>query len=454
MNLSRLLEKRAAADQPIRVALIGCGKFSTMYLTQARITPGIHILGIAELNHERARGNLAKAGWPAEQYGAADLADALKNGTTLLTDSLAWGDQPALICEHIDWARSCGFEVTSAGKGTRYLPDYHALTPDTVWDVLKQYLEIEDPNSINLQMFNSFLDGSKSAIEMTAVCNAMRLVPQADGLAFPPASRFELADICKPASHGGSLSRAGTTEVVSSLTREGETIEHHLAMGTFVVVRPTTDYARQCFKEYHMLPDASGEYGALYRPTHMIGLELGVSVASAALRAEPTGSPVCFSSDVVAVAKRDLKAGEMLDGEGAVQTLGDTPIHLLINNAGIFKSKPTELDTLDESTWVDEFRVNAISPLMVTRALKSNLAAAGSSVVGMMSSKMGSMGDNTSGGDYSYRSSKAALNAVSVSLAKDLAKLGISVIAMHPGWVQTDMGGPNALIDSVRAMTS
>jgi len=133
----------------------------------------------------------------------------------------------------------------------------------------------------------------------------------------------------------------------------------------------------------------------------------------------------------------------------AVQTLGDTPIHLLINNAGIFKSKPTELDTLDESTWVEEFRVNAISPLIVTRALKSNLAAAGSSVVGMMSSKMGSMGDNTSGGDYSYRSSKAALNAVSVSLAKDLAKLGISVIAMHPGWVQTDMGGPNALIDSV-----
>jgi len=386
MNLSRLLEKRAAEQRPVRVALIGCGKFSTMYLTQARITPGIHILGIAELNHERARANLAKAGWPAEQYGAADLADALTNGTTLLTEdamglikseqvdvvveatgipregirhcraaidaghhvvmvnveadvlagpllareaesagviySLAWGDQPALICEHIDWARSCGFEVTSAGKGTRYLPDYHALTPDTVWDVLKQYLEIEDPNSINLQMFNSFLDGSKSAIEMTAVCNAMRLVPQADGLAFPPASRFELADICKPASHGGSLSRAGTTEVVSSLTREGETIEHHLAMGTFVVVRPTTDYARQCFKEYHMLPDASGEYGALYRPTHMIGLELGVSVASAALRAEPTGSPVCFSSDVVAVAKRDLKAGDMLDGEGGFCVYG------------------------------------------------------------------------------------------------------------------------------------
>ena len=386
MNLSHLLQERQAGHQPIRVAVIGCGKFATMYLTQARTTPGIHIVGIADLDLARTRANLQSAGWPESQTAAFSIDAAVQSGGTFLTEdavtligderidvvveatgipregirhcraaikaghhmvmvnveadvlagpllareaesagvvySLAWGDQPALICEHIDWARSCGFEVTSAGKGTRYLPHYHALTPDTVWDVLKEYLEIEDPKSINLQMFNSFLDGSKSAIEMTAVCNAMRLVPQDDGLAFPPASRFELADICKPASHGGTLSRSGTTEVVSSLTRDAKPIDHHLAMGTYVVVRPTTDYACQCFKEYHMLPDASGEYGALYRPTHMIGLELGVSVASAALRREPTGSPVCFSSDVVAVAKRDLKAGEMLDGEGGFCVYG------------------------------------------------------------------------------------------------------------------------------------
>ncbi|HAF74427.1 MAG TPA: flagellar biosynthesis protein FlgA, partial [Gammaproteobacteria bacterium] len=215
-----------------------------------------------------------------------------------------------------DWARSCGFEVTAAGKGTRYLPEYHSLTPDTVWNVLREYLDIDDPNSINLQMFNSFLDGSKSAIEMTAVCNATGLVPQAAGLTFPPSSRFSLADVCKPEQDGGALTRSGTTEVVSSLKRSGESVDHHLAMGTFVIVKPGTDYARQCFREYHMLPDESGLYGALYRPTHMIGLELGLSVASVALRGEPTGQPYCFSSDVVAVAKRDLKAGEMLDGEG------------------------------------------------------------------------------------------------------------------------------------------
>ena len=380
MNLSHLLQEREDGHQPVRVAVIGCGKFATMYLTQARTTPGIHIVGIADLDLVRTRTNLRSAGWPDSQAAAISIDAAVESGGTFLTEdavtligderidvvveatgiphagirhcqaairsghhvvmvnveadvlagpllaqqakaagvvySLAWGDQPALICEHVDWARSCGFEVTAAGKGTRYLPEYHSLTPDTVWNVLREYLDIDDPNSINLQMFNSFLDGSKSAIEMTAVCNATGLVPQAAGLTFPPSSRFSLADVCKPEQDGGALTRSGTTEVVSSLKRSGESVDHHLAMGTFVIVKPGTDYARQCFREYHMLPDESGLYGALYRPTHMIGLELGLSVASVALRGEPTGQPYCFSSDVVAVAKRDLKAGERLDGEG------------------------------------------------------------------------------------------------------------------------------------------
>jgi predicted homoserine dehydrogenase-like protein len=87
-------------------------------------------------------------------------------------------------------------------------------------------------------------------------------------------------------------------------------------MGTFVVFEGESDYAKRCFREYHLLPDKSGRYAALYRPVHMIGLELGISVASAALRNEPTGSPTGFRSDVVATAKRNLKSGEMLDGEG------------------------------------------------------------------------------------------------------------------------------------------
>ncbi len=136
--------------------------------------------------------------------------------------SLAWGDQPALICEHVDWARAAGFKVIAAGKGTRYEPHYHKSNPDNVWDILDKYLNISDRKSINPKMFNSFVDGTKSGIEMTAVCNATGLVPQSDGLGFPPATRFELADICKPKSAGGTLEKEGVTEVTSSVYRDGQ----------------------------------------------------------------------------------------------------------------------------------------------------------------------------------------------------------------------------------------
>src|SRR5262249_39888943 len=201
-------------------------------------------------------------------------------------------------------------------KGTRYEPHYHRSTPDTVWEILDKYLNITDRNSINPKMFNSFIDGTKSGIEMTAVCNATGLVPQSDGLRFPPSGRFELAEGWKPQSAGGTLEKAGVTEVTSSVYRDGRDVPHHLALGTYVVIEGDTDYARRCFKEYAMLPDNSGRYAALYRPIHLIGLELGISVASAALRKEPTGAPAGFRSDVAATAKRALKQGEMLDGEG------------------------------------------------------------------------------------------------------------------------------------------
>ena len=385
MNLARGMAARAKAGNPVRVGLIGAGKFGSMFLAQARLTAGMHILGIADLNVEQASRNCRQSGWPDEQIAAASLDDARQNGATHIGDdamaliahpaldvlidatgeprigirhclaaidngkhvvmvnveadavagpllarraeqagvvySQAWGDQPALIAEHVDWARSCGFKVVCAGKGTRYHPDYHGLTPDTVPDVLAQYLEV-DPGAVNLKMFNSFLDGTKSGIEMTAVCNATGLIPQDGGLAFPPATRFELADVCKLAAKGGSLSREGTTEVVSSLYRDGGEVPHHLALGTYVVIAGETDYARQCFREYHMLADASGQFAALYRPIHMIGLELGISVASIAIRGEPTGAPTGFRSDVVAVAKRALKKGEILDGEGGHMVWG------------------------------------------------------------------------------------------------------------------------------------
>ena len=306
MNLHTLLLEREAAGRPVTVGLIGAGKFGTMFLSQARLTRGLHVVAVADLNVERAKSQLATAG---PLLGRKAKAAGV-------VYSLAWGDQPALICEHVDWARACGFKVIAAGKGTRYEPHYHRSTPDTLWDILDKYLQIEDRGSINPKMFNSFVDGTKSGIEMTAVCNATGLVPQTDGLGFPPATRFELAEVCKPKSAGGTLEKEGVTEVTSSVYRDGKDVPHHLALGTYVVIEGETDYARRCFKEYAMLPDRSGRYAALYRPIHMIGLELGISVASVALRREPTGAPSGFRSDVAAIAKRNLKQGEVLDGEG------------------------------------------------------------------------------------------------------------------------------------------
>lgn len=380
MNLFAKLMERQSAGRPVTIGLIGAGKFGTMFLSQVRLTRGMHLVGVADLNVERARSQLKTAGWHENTYSATSLGDAFKSGHTHVTAdagaliafpdieviveatgdprngirfalstiahgkhiimvnveadalagpllarkaqqagvvySLAWGDQPALICEHVDWARACGFKVIAAGKGTRYHPSYHHSTPDTVWQILDKYLQIKDRSSINPKMFNSFIDGTKSGIEMTAVCNATGLVPQSGGLNFPPASRFELADICKPRSDGGTLEKAGVTEVTSSVDREERDVPNHIAMGTYVVFEGESDYARRCFREYHLLPDKSGKYAALYRPVHMIGLELGISVASAALRHEPTGAPTGLRSDVIATAKRKLKKGEMLDGEG------------------------------------------------------------------------------------------------------------------------------------------
>src|SRR5215475_7037945 len=390
-----MLLGREAQGRPVTVGVIGAGKFGTMFLAQARSTRGLHVVGVADLDVGRARAQLRAAGWDEAAYAAPSLGDAFRQRSTHITAdaealiafpdieviveatgvpavgirhafgaiahgkhvvmvtveadalagpliaakakatgvvySLAWGDQPALICEHVDWARACGFKVVAAGKGTRYEPHYHKSNPDNVWDILDRYLSISDRKSINPKMFNSFVDGTKSGIEMTAVCNATGLVPQTNGLGFPPATRFELADVCKPKSDGGTLEKPGVTEVTSSVYRDGRDVPHHLALGTYVVFEGDTDYARRCFKEYAMLPDKTGKYAALYRPIHMIGLELGISVANVALRNEPTGAPTGFRSDVVATAKRNLKAGEVLDGEGGFcvwgrQTPADTSL--------------------------------------------------------------------------------------------------------------------------------
>ena len=386
MNLYHLLTRRAEAREPIRVGLIGCGKFGTMFLAQARTTPGLQVLGVADLQPSRARISMQSAGWPAEQLDARDLATALANGRTHVGDdsmaliaasgldvlveatgdpragvrhalaaiehgrhlvmvnvetdvlvgpllaerarraglvySLAYGDQPALICELVDWARASGFPVVCAGKGTRYMPHFHQSTPATVWDHYGITAEQAEAAGMNPKMFNSFIDGTKSSIEMAAVANATGLAPQAKGLGFPPCGTDDLPYVLRPEAQGGQLEREGTVEVISDRERDGRPVQRHLRWGVYVTFAAPTDYAKACFAQYGLTVDPSGRVAALYRPIHMIGLELGISVASAALRAEPTGCPRGFQADVIATAKRDLEIGEVLDGEGGAMVWG------------------------------------------------------------------------------------------------------------------------------------
>ena len=386
MNLNRKLLERQAEGRPLRVGLIGAGKFGSMFLSQALRTPGIALVGVADLSPARARQTLLNVGWPADRLGAETLALARQHGTVHFTDdaiamiasdeieiiidatgspaagiahvlaccrhgkhvvmvnveadalagpllaqrareagivySMAYGDQPALICEMVDWARCSGFEVIAAGKGTKYLPAYHASTPDTVWDYYGLTAEQARAGGMNPQMFNSFLDGTKSAIEMAAVANATGLACADDGLAFPACGVDDLPALLKPREAGGLLQHRGQVEVISCLERDQRPVFRDLRWGVYVTFAAPTEYVRRCFMEYGLKTDASGWYASMYKPYHLIGLELGISVASVGVRGEATGQARAWIGDVVATAKRDLAAGEVLDGEGGFRVYG------------------------------------------------------------------------------------------------------------------------------------
>jgi predicted homoserine dehydrogenase-like protein len=369
MNLHAMLAARAAAGNPVRVGLIGAGKFGSMFLAQAPSLPGLEIAVIADLDPERARAACRTVGWDLGRIGRTRFAErgrdacldervdviveatgspvagiahaieAIEAGKHIVMVnveadalagawlahkaraagviySMAYGDQPALIAELVDWARAAGFTVAAAGKGTKYLPAYHQVTPDGVWEHYGLTATEAAAAGMNSQMFNSFLDGTKSAIEMAAVANACELDVPHDGLGFPPCGADELASVLRPRDLGGVLAADGMVEVISSLRRDGEPVPRDLRWGVYVVFKAPTAYAAACFKQYGMPTDATGRYAAMYKPYHLIGLETSISVLSVALRGEPTGSCRSWRGDAVAVAKRPLKAGEMLDGEG------------------------------------------------------------------------------------------------------------------------------------------
>ena len=419
MNLFSQLGQRAEAGRPVRVGLIGAGKFGSMVLAQAQQIAGMHVVGVADLDVGKARASLQRVGWPAERYGAASLAAAMANGTTCVLDdagalaafegidciieatghpiagirhglaaieggkhvvmvnveadvlcgpllaerarqrgvvySMAYGDQPALICELVDWARSCGFELTSAGKGMNFEPRYRYSTPDTVWGFFGWSEEQVAKGDFNPKMYNSFTDGTKAAIEMAAVANGTGLDCPEDGLAFPPAGLQDLARVFRPVADGGRLARSGLLDIAASQEPDGREVQNNIRYGVFVTFKAHDEYARACFAQYGLLTDPSGWYASLWRPFHMIGLETSISVLNAVLRGEPTGSSREFRGDAVATAKKDLQPGDRLDGEGGYavwanaipatrsRALGALPIGLA-NNVRVVR--PVKRDTI------------------------------------------------------------------------------------------------------------
>ncbi len=316
MNLHRALRRRQDEGRPLRIGVIGCGKFAGMFLAQVPCTPGLQVVAIADLDPVRARANLAAVGWSEDRVratrltedamalpamaeveivieatgdavaGAAHALAAIEAGKHVVmvnveadvlcgpalarraeaqgvVYSLAYGDQPALIAEQVDWARACGLEVIAAGKGTRYLPAFHRSTPDTVWGHYGITPERAAAGGMNPKMFNSFLDGTKSAIEMAAVANACGLGVPEQGLAFPPCGVDDLPFVLRPAEAGGQLERPGMVEVVSSLERDGRPVHRDLRWGVYVVFGAPSDYAARCFSEYGLVTSPCGRYAAL-----------------------------------------------------------------------------------------------------------------------------------------------------------------------------------------------
>jgi predicted homoserine dehydrogenase-like protein len=374
MNLFPLLNARRAANQPVRVALIGAGKFGSMFLSQVPHVPGLEVSVIVDLDPERAREACRTVGWDRTLIEATTFtsdstramareievvveatgnpAAGIRHARAAITAgkhivmvnveadvlagpllagearqagvvySLAYGDQPALTAEMVDWARATGFRIVAAGKGTKYLPAYHDVTPDNVWQHYGLTRSEAQSAGMNPQMFNSFLDGTKSAIEMAAIANATGLDVPGNGLLFPPCGVDDLPQVLRPRAEGGVLEKAGMVEVVSSLERDGRPVFRDLRWGVYVVLEAPNDYAADCFKQYGLKTDDSGRYAAMYKPYHLIGLELNISVLSAALRKEATGQPLSFRGDVASIAKRNLRKGEMLDGEGGYTVWG------------------------------------------------------------------------------------------------------------------------------------
>lgn len=236
----------------------------------------------------------------------------------------AYGDQPAVICELYDWAISTGFNVVAAGEGTAARLEWRHRAPD---DALQRFgfsqEEIERLR-LNPKMYNSFIDTTKCAVEMVAVCNATGLKPDVRGMHFPLGSREDVPRLLSLKKDGGILENEGIVDVITRVRPDGEQIKNDIRWGVFVVVTTDSEDTRGLFKTYEQLRGGGGKNALVYRPHHLSGLEASISLIRAVLYNEPTGAPLptAPSAEVLAAAKHTLKPGEMLDGGGGYAVYG------------------------------------------------------------------------------------------------------------------------------------
>ena len=403
MFLHTKLENR---KEPIRVGFIGCGKFVSMFLAQYNNLEKIQIDSIVDINIDQAKKNCTNSGLNKDTVNKINfstsldeildrnieifieatgnpivgtvhatkiiknkrhvvlvnveaditcgkyLSDLAKNNGVIC--SMAYGDQPSLILEQIEWARLNGFTVVCAGKGTKYHPTFEYSTPDTVWGhygLTKERAEKE--SGMNPKMFNSFLCGDKSAIEMCAVSNAANLSCPRNGLTFPPVGVYDIAKKLIPKLQGGLIDYDGQVEVISSIDLEKKKIPNDLRWGVYIVIKAQNEYVKNCFQDYGMVTDDSGIYSAIWRPYHYIGLELAQSIYSIALDNKATGQTKNFNADVISIAKKDLNIGDVLDGEGGFAARGR-----LVTSKGSIKNNYLPLGLTDGAIMKNKVKKN------------------------------------------------------------------------------------------------
>ncbi|MBS12631.1 MAG: hypothetical protein CME19_13630 [Gemmatimonadetes bacterium] len=389
--LSGLLAQRERDGDPIRVGLVGSGKFGTGLVAQVAGMRGMEVRAIADINLDSAKEAFEAGGYTADQtyvvQNGNGLEDALATGKRAITDdgsliassdqidvivdatgipsvgtrtahdaihhnkhivmvnveadvtvgpylkrmadaagvvySLVDGDQPGCTMNIVDWATSLGFDVVAAGRGTIMLGDDREGVPDTVPARFGFSEEMIARRKINFKMYNSFRDGTKAQVEMTSLSNMAGLPPDVRGMHEPSVNISDIARVLSLEGEGGVLKSSGVVELANSIADDGKTpLERPLNMGVFVVIRTDHPFIQEDLKGYIAIEGGNGQNFLLYRPYHLVAVEAPITIAKAALFGLPTGAPIGHTSDVITVAKKDLKAGKVLDGGGGYTVCG------------------------------------------------------------------------------------------------------------------------------------